>query len=591
MTSVRPKLYLNLYWHMHQPDYRDLLTGEYVLPWTYLHAIKDYTDMAYHLEANPKARATFNFVPVLLDQLEDYSLQFKTGNISDPLLALLAMQDMQDISFAQRRLVIDSCFKNHHEKMLAPFPHYQALYNIYRGLPAGGKTAVNYLSGQYMADLLVWYHLAWFGESVRRHNKLLQDLMAKGSQFTFEDRRALFNLIGELLNDLIPRYKKLQKSGQIEISTTPYHHPILPLLIDFKSTRDAMPYAPLPHCGQYPGGRERASAHIEAALASHKKRFGAVPAGMWPAEGGVSYAGLTLMAEHGVQWTATGEGVLANSLYKSFDTLELPPRNEYLYKPYRVTNGNHDTVCFFRDDHLSDKIGFEYAKLYASEAVRDFMLSLEAIHHANSGGQNPVVSVILDGENAWEYYPYNGYYFLSELYEALTNHADIEMTTFSDILLKCAPKSEPQPESRPRKNAAIDVQHLPEIAAGSWVYGSFSTWIGVPEKNLGWDLLCYAKKAYDKVMQKNVLSTEERIACERQLAVCEASDWFWWFGDYNSSISVDSFDRLYRRNLSNLYHLLKLEAPEALNHPISTGGGDPAVGGTMRRGQETQKSI
>lgn len=575
MIPVRPKLYLNLYWHMHQPDYRDMLTGEYILPWTYLHAMKDYTDMAYHLEANRKARVTFNFVPVLLDQLEDYSQQFKAGTVSDPLLALLAQEDLHEISATQRNFVIDSCFKSHHEKMLAPFPHYQRLYNIYRGLEVEGQTAFNYLSGQYMADLLVWYHLAWTGESIRRTNKLVQSLMAKGSQFTQEERHALYNLIGELLCGLIPRYKKLQKSGQIEISSTPYYHPILPLLLDFKSARDAMPYAPLPHCGQYPGGRQRASAHIESALASHKKRFGTVPAGMWPAEGGVSHAGLSLMAEHGVEWAATGEGVLANSLYKSFDTLELPPTNEYLYKPYRITNGSHEIVCFFRDGRLSDKIGFEYSKVHASEAVKDFIQSLEAIYQTNAGTQNPVVSVILDGENAWEYYPYNGYYFLNELYAALVDHPHIEMTTFSDIVDKCN-----------EAGGAIDMQYMPEIAAGSWVYGSFSTWIGSPEKNLAWDLLCYAKKSYDKVMQANLLNADQRLACERQLAICEASDWFWWFGDYNSSVSVESFDRLYRRNLTNLYHLLKLEAPEALNHPISTGGGDPAVGGTMRRDQE-----
>ena len=574
MTSVRPKLYLNLYWHMHQPDYRDTLSGEYVLPWTYLHAIKDYTDMAFHLEENPKARVTFNFVPVLLDQLEDYSDQFKTGNIRDPLLALLAEKELEQISTKQRALIIDSGFKSHHEKMLAPFAHYQKLHNIYRALASEGEAAFNYLSGQYMADLLVWYHLAWTGESVRRESQLVQSLMEKGSQFTLKDRLDLFELIGELIDGLIPRYKELRKNGQIEISTTPYYHPILPLLLDFKCTRDAMPYAPLPHCGQYPGGRARAQVHIEEAQTSHNKRFGEVPSGMWPAEGGVSHAALSLMAEHGVKWAATGEGVLANSLYKSFDSLDLQPRHEYLYKPYRVTDGNHDIACFFRDDNLSDKIGFEYSKWHSTEAVKDFIRALENIREASTSGTSPVVSVILDGENAWEYYPYNGYYFLTELYEALANHPGIEMTTFSDIVKRSA------------TSTAIALETLPAIAAGSWVYGSFSTWVGSTEKNLGWDLLCKVKKHYDKVMQTGVLSLKEREACERQLAICEGSDWFWWFGDYNSAVSVDSFDRLYRRNLSNLYRLLNLPVPEELNRPISVGAGDPAVGGTMRRGQE-----
>lgn len=570
MSAVQPKLYLNMYWHMHQPDYRDTITGQYVLPWTYLHAMKDYTDMAYHLEANPKARATFNFVPVLLDQLEDYTDQFKTNHIRDPLLALLVREDLEYLSNEERCLIVDSCFKSHHEKMLEPFAHYQRLLNIYNVLRVQGSTASNYLSGQYMADLLVWYHLAWTGESIRRNNTLVQALMEKGSQFTVEERHTLFALIGDLISDLIPRYKKLQNAGQIEISTTPHYHPILPLLLDFKSTRDAMPFAPLPSCQSYPGGRIRAKAHIESAQITHEKRFGKTPVGMWPAEGGVSQAGLLLMAEQGVKWAATGEGVLASSLYKSSDAGEIPSRHDYLYQPYRVSNGRDEIVCFFRDDNLSDKIGFEYSKLHASEAVADFISSLEAIHTNNDTPDSRVVSVILDGENAWEYYPYNAFYFLSELYEALSSHPDIEMTTFSEIVAKT---------KKP-------FTALPQIAAGSWVYGSFSTWIGSPDKNLGWDLLCDAKKKYDEVMQSGILNTKEIVACEHQLSICEGSDWFWWFGDYNSSVSVDSFDRLYRCNLSNLYRLLKAPAPKSLSKPISVGGGERVVGGTMRRGQE-----
>jgi alpha-amylase/alpha-mannosidase (GH57 family) len=574
MDSQHPKLYLNLYWHMHQPDYRDTITGEYVLPWTYLHAIKDYTDMAYHLEMNPAARVSFNFVPILLDQLEDYTRQFTSGDIRDPLLALLGEKNLDNISPEQCRLIIDSCFKSHHEKMLAPFAHYQRLYHIFSTVESESEAPFNYLSMQYKADLLVWYHLAWTGESVRRSNKLIQELMKKGSQFTLQDRLDLFALIGQLLSDLISRYKKLQDKGCIEISSTPHYHPILPLLLDFKSTRDAMPFAPLPECVKYPGGKARAEAHIEQAQASHLERFGRLPAGMWPAEGSVSHSALSLLAERGVQWAASGEGVLTNSLHKSFGDSPLPSREEYLYKPYRVTDGTHDIVCFFRDDNLSDKIGFEYSSIHSEDAVRDFIQALEYIHQANQGEQNPVVSVILDGENAWEYYPYNGYYFLTELYQALVEHPDIEMATFSDIVEKC------------QNSSTVDLETLPAIAAGSWVYGSFSTWIGSVEKNYGWDLLCNAKKEYDRVMQTDVLNAEERIACERQLSICEGSDWFWWFGDYNSAVSVDSFDRLYRRNLGNLYRLLKLPEPDALSAPVSIGSGDPDVGGTMRRGQE-----
>ena len=566
-----PKLYLNIYWHMHQPDYRDIVSNEFVLPWTYLHAIKDYSDMAYHLEENKKARVTFNYVPILLDQLEDYTVQFADQKLRDPLLALLITPNLTDISREQCRLIVQSCFKSHHEKMLSPFPHYQRLLQLYQIVePMMVDDEFHYLSAQYKADLLVWYHLAWCGESLRRHNTEVQRLMAKGALFTLEDRLALFNLIGETIAGLIPRYKALADAGQIEISTTPYYHPILPLLLDFKSTLDAMPDAPLPENKQYLGGQRRAVAHIESAKKYHERVFGNVPNGMWPAEGAVSHAALSLMAEHGVKWAATGQGVLANSL--AMCGLSNENKQDYLFQPYRVTNGKQDVLCFFRDDQLSDKIGFEYAKMHSSEAVSDFVQHIEHIQQSNTSSQSKVVSVILDGENAWEYYPYNGYYFLNELYAALSAHPTIEMTTFSDMVKLV-------------ENQQISVPQLPQVAAGSWVYGTFSTWIGSKDKNLAWDLLCNVKKVYDQVTTSGQLNASELAECERQLAICEGSDWFWWFGDYNSSDSVASFDKLYRRNLVNLYQLLKQPVPAVLQHAISAGGGDAENSGTMRRGQ------
>jgi alpha-amylase/alpha-mannosidase (GH57 family) len=565
---------------MHQPDYRDIVTNEYVLPWTYLHAIKDYSDMAYHLEANPAARVSFNFVPILLEQLEDYSQQFEQNVIRDPLLALLVEKNLAEISPEQCHLIVQSCFKSHHEKMLSPFPHYQRLLEIYQLVePMTSNDDFHYLTAQYKADLLVWYHLAWCGESLRRDNKVVQFLMTKGVLFTQEERQQLFNVIAETITQLIPRYKALMDNKQIEISTTPYYHPILPLLLDFRTTLDAMPDAPLPENAKYPGGQNRAVAHVVSAQKSHALHFGVAPRGVWPAEGGVSYAALSLMAEHGVEWAATGQAVLANSLVKS--QLSVADKNKYLYQPYRITNGEHDILCFFRDDQLSDKIGFEYAKMNAPDAVRDFIKTLESIQEAkildDTDNKAKVVSVILDGENAWEYYPYNGYYFLSELYAALVDHPDIEMTTFSDIVDLY--------QSSEYKTKGLSAPVLPQVAAGSWVYGTFSTWIGSKDKNLAWDLLCSAKKAYDKVLSNDGLNAEQLAACERQLAICEGSDWFWWFGDYNSSDSVASFDRLYRRNLINLYTLLQQPVPALLHTAISAGGGYADNAGTMRRGQ------
>lgn len=578
----QPKLLISLYWHMHQPDYRDTITGEYVLPWTYLHAIKDYSDMAFHLEANPKARVSFNFVPILLDQLEDYALQFKTRRVKDPILKLLGTSDLWVISREERRLIKDSCFKSFHEKMLEPFPDYVRLHRLFQFLTEDGRDDLIYLSGQYLSDLLVWYHLAWMGESIRQNNEFVKGLMAKGKMFTNDERLTLFDLIGELIANLIPRYRKLEERGQIELTSTPHYHPILPLLIDFDTTNDAIPNAVLPKHDQYPGGKARATSHLQNACISHEKRFGVPPRGMWPSEGAVSKDSLLLMAQTGIEWTASGEGVLANSLRKSNPKKALISRHDYLYKPYKVKQGKNEIICFFRDDRLSDKIGFDYSKMHSAEAVGDFIQTIEHIYHTYQRPENPVVSVILDGENAWEYYPYNGHYFLTELYQALVNHPFIEMVTPSDIV-----KAVKYPERSPYK---VFCGNLPEVSAGSWVYGSFSTWIASEDKNRGWDMLCDAKMAYDQVMSSNVLTDDEKEKCEVQLSICEGSDWFWWLGDYNAAMSVSSFDQLYRRNLTNLYKLLKLEPPESLKLPISAGNVEHAANdthsGTMRRGQE-----
>jgi alpha-amylase/alpha-mannosidase (GH57 family) len=578
--NTQKKLKLILCWHMHQPDYRHHVTGEFALPWTYLHAIKDYTDMAYHLEQSPQARAVVNFVPILLDQLEDYTEQFRSGKMRDPLLRLLAAKDLEHLTLEQRKLVLDSCFRSHHSKMIEPYPAYKRLYDLFKLHEGQGPEHLHYLSSQYLADLLVWYHLAWTGESVRREHELVVSMMSKGCLFTYKERLKLFSLIGELIGGIIPRYRKLAEDGQIELSSTPYYHPIAPLLLDFSSARESLPEVELPASPRYPGGKDRLSFHITEAIKLHERHFGTRPQGMWPAEGGVSQAAAMQLAQNGCRWIATGQKVLSNSLHNAAQGESLTNPLSYLYRPYRVSDGKNEIACFFRDDRLADKIGFEYAKWFGRDAVLNFVHSLEEIWQQSSGHENPVVSVILDGENAWEYYPYNGYYFLSEMYAMLQDHPYIEFTTFGDHLDCCRDEARhPQRTS----NACAAMRDLPHIVAGSWVYGNFSTWIGCQEKNRAWDLLCQAKQGYDRVMAGGRLSPAQKGKAERQLALCEGSDWFWWFGDYNPGDSVRSFDKLYRENLADLYRLLSLDPPQELEIPLSQGGGYAEAGGAMRR--------
>jgi alpha-amylase/alpha-mannosidase (GH57 family) len=560
------KLHLVLCWHMHQPDYRDSETGEFRLPWTYLHALKDYSDMAAHLEAEPRARAVFNFVPVLLDQLEDYAEQLGSGRYRDPLLRLLARENYDNLTPAERDFIFDCGFRCGHEQMVAPYPYYKRLHELYHQAEKFDGRVLDYLSGQYLADLLTWYHLVWIGETICRSDPLPVRLMAKGEGFDFEDRQALLELIARVVSGLIPRYRKLAETGRIEISSTPNTHPIAPLLIDFQSAREAWPEAELPRAPYYPGGRGRVVAHIRAAIESHARRFGRAPAGLWPAEGGISDAVARQFAGAGVKWTASGGTVLANSLRHA--GMKTESAADYLYRPYRIDGPDNETVCFFRDDKLSDLIGFEFSKWHGADAVVHLIRELERIFK-EAGEAEPVVSVILDGENAWEYYPYNGFYFLSGLYAALSVHPFIRMTTFSEYLAGAEKEQ---------------LGSLPGLVAGSWVYGTFSTWIGDPAKNAAWDLLCDAKLALDRTEASGKLVSPRREAVYRQLAVCESSDWFWWFGDYNPAHAVCSFDQLYRDNLKRLYRLLGVEPPAQLDQPICRGEGKEAeAGGTMRR--------
>ena len=307
------KLELVFLWHMHQPDYRDHATGEFRRPWTYLHALKDYTDMAAHLERHPQVRAVVNFVPVLLDQIEDYVRQFDAGEFRDPLLRLLARESLDRIGEDERRLVLATCLPGNHARMVAPYPRYERLHHLYRAVEGQGAAVVDYLSGAFFADLLVWYHLVWTGETERRNRALLAELMSKGEGFSHSDRRRLLEMMAETLRGLVPRYRALAARGQIELSATPDTHPLAPLLLDFASAREAQPDMALPQAHFYPGGRARVDRHIALARDSHARRFGQAPAGMWPAEGALSDALIRQLAAQGCRWAASSQSVLANS--------------------------------------------------------------------------------------------------------------------------------------------------------------------------------------------------------------------------------------------------------------------------------------
>lgn len=554
-----------LYWHMHQPEYRDLRNGEYHLPWTYLHTIKDYVDMAAHLEACEGARAVVNFAPVLLEQIDDYRQQlhdylYQDKALRDPLLAALAGPVLPSDEDSRNKLMKE-CLRANEKRLIARFKPFQKLADM-------ANSAINdhylltYYTDDFLSDLLVWYHIAWLGETIHRNNPLVKGLIKKAHQFSVHDRRQLIELIYQLIAGVIGRYKTLFDEGRIEISMTPYGHPIVPLLIDIKSAEQAIEGVALPLADDYPGGYERSQWHVRKGIEVFRKFFGASPQGCWPSEGSISAETIKLLSDEGIKWLASGEIVLRNSLDKSSSE-----PGECIHKAYSY--GDTQPACFFRDDGLSDLIGFKYSDWHADDAVGNLVSHLESIGEACADKPETIVSIILDGENAWEYYPENGYHFLNALYEKLSTNEKIKLTTYSEYL-----------------NSSPEKTQLPEIVAGSWVYGTFSTWIGEKDKNRAWDMLISAKKVFDKTINSGGLSEETKQLAIMQLATCESSDWFWWFGEYNSSESVAAFDEQFRMHLSNLYQLLNVEPPDYLSAAFSFGSGSPAMGGTMLPGKQ-----
>ena len=553
-------------WHMHQPDYRAPDTGEYVLPWVYLHATKDYTDMVAHLERHPGVRAVVNFVPILLDQLEDYAAQIAGGPLRDPLLRLLVNPAPEALTLAEKRAAIAACFRANHARVIAPFPPYlklHALQEIVLGSGEGESSdvALDYLAGSYFSDLVTWYHLGWIGETQRQADPFIAALMDQGAGYALADRQKLLATIGKLIAELVPRYRALADAGRIELSTTPHAHPIAPLLLSFNSAREALPDIPLPVSGAYPGGQARLERHLSAALASHRARFGEAPRGIWPAEGAVSGPALACLSAAGAQWVATGEAVLVNTLAAAGQTYE---RARDLYRPWVDESG---VRVFFRDDRLSDLIGFEYSQWHGQDAVQHFMGELIQIRDAAPAHDTPLVCVMLDGENAWEYYPYNAWHFFEDLYNALEAQPSIRTRTLSMALVQHAARS-----------AA-----LPPLVAGSWVYGTLSTWVGNADKNRAWDLLVNAKQRYDELAADLLADPPRAARAEALLTTLEGSDWFWWLGDDNPPAAVANFEALFRRNLRAFYAALGLPTPLELDQPLSRGGGAPETGGTMRR--------
>jgi alpha-amylase/alpha-mannosidase (GH57 family) len=535
---------------MHQPQYRDPETGRYVLAWTRLHALKDYWGMVAMLKEFPKFHATFNVVPSLGMQLEEYA----SGEFNEPWFSL-AFKPADDLTREDKAEILARAFQVNHERLMSRWARFVELYEWAQ--PAGGAQAQVSFTQRDWRDLQLLSQLAWMEETWFEKDSVVSRLADKGKEFTEKDKAALKAKQLELLGLVLPEYRAVAETGQIELSTTPFYHPILPLICDSDIARVANPGTPLPRRAyRHP---EDAREQLRRAREYHERVFGAQPLGLWPSEGSVSDQALAIAAEEGFQWFGTDEGVLGRTLNAGFfrDAKGVPANADRLYKPLRVQLGGKPMTGFFRDHHLSDLIGFVYSRMNGKDAAADLHGRLRELGERVQTSQPLTVCLFLDGENAWEYYPGNGREFLREFYGRIQADQDFRALTATEAIA-----------------AAGLIPTNAGIFPASWINANFDVWIGHSEDVAAWELLWDAREAYGRAMDarkqgRDGAPTETALAeALESLLAAEGSDWCWWYGPEHSTANDAEFDALYRKHLTAVYLALGQVAPQELAKPI-----------------------
>jgi alpha-amylase/alpha-mannosidase (GH57 family) len=544
------RVHLVVLWHMHQPQYRDPESGRYVLPWTRLHAVKDYWGMVKVLQETPGFHATFNLVPSLGMQLEEYA----SGKFDEPWFAL-AFKKTDELTREDKAEILARAFQLNHERLMSRWPRFTELYEWSR--PAGGAQAQVTFTPRDWRDLQVLSQLAWMDELWLEKDEVVSRLAGKGKDYTERDKAALRAKQLELCGLVLPLYREAAQSGQIELSTTPFYHPILPLLCDSDIARVANPGTPLPRRAyRHP---EDAREQLRRAGEYHQRVFGRKPAGLWPSEGSVSDQTLTIAMEEGFQWFGTDEGVLGRTLNVGFfrDASGIPANAERLYKPWCVRIAGNGITGLFRDHQLSDLIGFVYSRMDAKAAAEDLHGKLRYLGERVPSADPITICLFLDGENAWEYYPGNGREFLRQFYRRIQHDQDFRALTASEAIA-----------------AAKNVATTGGIFPASWINANFDVWIGHGEDVTAWELLWDARQAYERAVEARKQGhsdapseTALQTAFESLLAA-EGSDWCWWYGPEHSTANDAEFDALYRKHLTGTYLALGQVAPADLAKPI-----------------------
>jgi alpha-amylase/alpha-mannosidase (GH57 family) len=549
-----PALRLIFLWHQHQPFYKDLVTGEYRLPWVRLHALKDYYGMVKLLDEFPNVHQNFNLVPSLITQIQDYV----AGTAQDPFLTVAA-KAAKDLTQKERQFALQYLFQANHANVIGRYPRYRELLEKFREHGYVPEKAEKYFEVQHFTDLQVLSQIAWFDEFFLE-DKDLADLIKKERNYSLEDQSFVIRRERELLGKVLPAYADAAKKGSIEISATPFYHPILPLVCDTNAGAISTPGLPLPQ-NRF-RHLEDAREQLVRALDLHQQVFGVRPQGVWPSEGSVSEETLVIAHSLGIQWMATDEGVLGRSTGVFFardGNGRLPAHlAERLYNIHRFENGQTAMHMVFRDHTISDLIGFVYSGMDPGDAAGHLLHNIkEAAQPVLAQGRDAVVSVILDGENAWEYYPKSGREFLRRFYDALQREAGLEAVTVSEAIAR-----------------QQNISPLKSLVPGSWINANFNVWIGAPEDNRAWDYLHHAREFYAQ-NSAHASEAQRKLAFE-EILIAEGSDWNWWYGPEHHSANDRDFDELYRKHLSNVYQALGATPPDYLAQPITAGEVRPA---------------
>lgn len=508
----KPSLNLCFFWHMHQPDYRNS-DGVMSMPWVFLHAIKDYYEMPWLLTQYKGLKATFNITAPLIEQLNLYQAPLK----NDYFLSLWEKHPSK-LSEEERNWLIKTCKSTQYETMIKPLEYLSVLYHKEE------------MSDEEIIDFEILFMLAWCGNYLRLKNSLVRKLFKKGKGFSQLDKQQLLQVLCDFISTILPFYASLQKEGVISLSTTPYNHPILPLLLDMNNAKRANAHTTI--VGHPLSLREDAIDQVERAMTLYEETFGQKPTGLWPAEGAVDEESIEIYRQRGITWIATDEAILFRSLENNL--------RDNLYKAYDY-NG---MSIGFRDHGISDLIGFNYRFKSGEDASEHFMQVLEPIGHL----EDATLFVILDGENAWEFFENNAYDFFTALYGRLSHTSWCTTVTMDEV-------------SENHHKGVLET-----LAPGSWIHGNFDTWAGDSEKNRAWELIYQTRRDVDHY--RSDISDEIAKKIKFHFLASECSDWFWWYGDDHVTEFGLEFDRLFREHLIAIYQLLHMHPPADLFVPI-----------------------